>query len=620
MLVALVAIYTLSTIHSNNYLDAELEIIEHNFQSEFFHHSIILTDIAERVLQNPTIVKALANRDRQALLNLSRKLVQTFKNKNGITHVYFHDANRRNLTSLCSPEKWGDLLTRSTLMNTQKSDEIESGIALGDCGNLSLRVAAPVFDNNKLIGFLEIGENISRYTKHIQKLFNIKSFILIEKQRVIRAAYESKQAGNDKISQWDILPEQLIIFSERGELPPVVLQWMKNRTPFSKQHAHKLKILDKIFHVSSIPIKGSNGTALAEVIILNDMTEYWSSTYELMLLMFIGIIVVAILLFVMLNGFLIRLQKKMESEQKALVESEANLTEAQQIAHIGNWSHDLSSNKIKLSDEILRIFKINQDKSEVSYNDFLKNVHPDDRDRVIKAYTDTAKNKLAYDIEYRLLLADDSIKYISVHGKNFYDENELPIRRLGTVEDITLRKTAEIKQRNEDLRYKVLLDNLPQMVFMKDTESRYLLVNKQFSNALGLQPQDMLGKLDDEFYPPELAKKFQNNDGAVMDSGVITEFDQKFIKENGEEFTIHNVKIPILENTGNLLGIVGISWDITEQLAQQLRLEKQLGELLEFKRLTVGRELRMEELETEIQEMKQHIIDLSVDIKEEKND
>ncbi|MCJ7772088.1 MAG: sigma 54-interacting transcriptional regulator [Desulfobacterales bacterium] len=134
---------------------------------------------------------------------------------------------------------------------------------------------------------------------------------------------------------------------------------------------------------------------------------------------------------------------KLRGAEKEIKKTELRLKEAEKIAKIGHWELDLISNTLYWSDEIYRIFEIDPNEFETTYEAFLKIVHPDDRKMVDKAFTDSLKNRTGYDIVHRLLLKNGSIKYVHEKCQTLYDDNEKPLRSIGTVQDITKRKLAE---------------------------------------------------------------------------------------------------------------------------------------------------------------------------------
>ncbi|MDO8310727.1 MAG: PAS domain S-box protein, partial [Sideroxyarcus sp.] len=145
-------------------------------------------------------------------------------------------------------------------------------------------------------------------------------------------------------------------------------------------------------------------------------------------------------------------ERKRAEEQ--LKRSEHSLTEAQRIAHLGNWELDLVHNVLTWSDEIYRIFEIDPEKFGASYEAFLNGIHPDDRELVNKAYADSLSNKMPYDIEHRLLMNDGRVKYVNEKCETHYDEEGKPLRSIGTVYDITERKLDEeaLQRMNRELR------------------------------------------------------------------------------------------------------------------------------------------------------------------------
>ncbi len=129
--------------------------------------------------------------------------------------------------------------------------------------------------------------------------------------------------------------------------------------------------------------------------------------------------------------------------QQALRQSESLLRQAQHLSHIGHWELDLKTDQLSWSDEIFRIFEIDPCKFEASYEAFLNATHPEDREMVNRAYTESVRNRSPYVIEHRLQFPDERIKYVQERCETFYDDNGTPLRSLGTVQDITESKLIE---------------------------------------------------------------------------------------------------------------------------------------------------------------------------------
>ncbi|MET0025220.1 MAG: ATP-binding protein [Sedimenticola sp.] len=136
------------------------------------------------------------------------------------------------------------------------------------------------------------------------------------------------------------------------------------------------------------------------------------------------------------------MQEKLGEDERRLRESEANLAEAQRIAHVGSWSLDLSTNHLAWSDEVYRIFEMEKGTFPATYEAFLECIHPDDREMVDCSYRDAVENRGDYDIEHRLLMADGRVKHVNERCQTFYEDGRA-VRSMGTVQDITEKKRLQ---------------------------------------------------------------------------------------------------------------------------------------------------------------------------------
>lgn len=121
----------------------------------------------------------------------------------------------------------------------------------------------------------------------------------------------------------------------------------------------------------------------------------------------------------------------------------------------------------------------------------------------------------------------------------------------------------ELLQASEN-KYKELLENLPQKIFHKDKNSVYVSCNNNYARDLKIQPDEIAGMTDYDFYTKELAEKYRADDKRIMESGETECIEEKYI-QNGQEVVVQTVKRPLKDEKGNTIGILGIFWDITER-------------------------------------------------------
>lgn len=160
-----------------------------------------------------------------------------------------------------------------------------------------------------------------------------------------------------------------------------------------------------------------------------------------------------------------------------------------------------------------------------------------------------------------------------MNGTLIGDEKGKSLFMAATAIDITERKRAEAALRQSEQRYKTLVENLPQRVFLKDRDLIYVSCNENFARDLGINPEDVAGKSDYDFFATDLAEKYRADDKRVMESGEINDIEEVYIL-GGRETTVHTVKTPVRDEDGEVVGVLGIFWDITEQK----RLERALRE------------------------------------------
>ncbi len=129
--------------------------------------------------------------------------------------------------------------------------------------------------------------------------------------------------------------------------------------------------------------------------------------------------------------------------ETALRRSEGFLAEGQRISHTGTWSWNVASGKVTWSEEHYRIFGFDPEKTEPSFQLFMETVHPEDRSFIERSLDEAIKEKSGFDLEFRIALADGSIKHVQGVGRPAFGASGEVDNYIGTTVDISERKRGE---------------------------------------------------------------------------------------------------------------------------------------------------------------------------------
>jgi PAS domain S-box-containing protein len=218
----------------------------------------------------------------------------------------------------------------------------------------------------------------------------------------------------------------------------------------------------------------------------------------------------------------------------------------------------------------------------------LEAIHPEDRQRSSSIFKRQMQGE-TIDSEYRILTPGGQEKWVSDRAFPIRNADGVLIRLVGIVEDITERKhyEAEILRagdeaeeanrrlsfqnttlENERSFLRAFLDNIPDLMYVKDTDCRFIVANSALAQLVDARnPAELIGKSDFDFFPPEMAKAFYEDEQNVIRSGrplVDREESVSRTKTDKIRYAL-TTKVPLFDSQGFLTGIAGIGRDITER-------------------------------------------------------
>ena len=156
-------------------------------------------------------------------------------------------------------------------------------------------------------------------------------------------------------------------------------------------------------------------------------------------------------------------------------------------------------------------------------------------------------------------------KIILLNAREIFRKNIGSHIILLAMEDITERKLAEERIGEVIRQQQAILDNIPNIAWLKDRDGRYVAVNEPFGRAFGVAPKDLVGKNDYDLYPWERAVKYEKDSRDVMATGTRTYFEESIVDREGKIRYLEKIETPIFNDTGVVIGIIGIAHDITSR-------------------------------------------------------
>jgi PAS domain S-box-containing protein len=158
------------------------------------------------------------------------------------------------------------------------------------------------------------------------------------------------------------------------------------------------------------------------------------------------------------------------------------------------------------------------------------------------------------------------IIWISLTARAVRDAGGTLLYFEGTVQDITRRKQMEEALQNSEALYHSLVETLPVCIFRKDLNGRFTFGNQAFCNSLKRPLEQIIGKIDLDFYPDELASKYHCDDERVIENQEVLEAIEEHQRAGGGRSYVQVLKAPLFDSRGEVRGMQGIFWDITPRM------------------------------------------------------
>lgn len=251
--------------------------------------------------------------------------------------------------------------------------------------------------------------------------------------------------------------------------------------------------------------------------------------------------------------------------EQALRESEAFLRESQHIARIGSYDYDLCRNVWTSTAALDELFGIGAGFPH-DFEAWMSLVHPDDREGMVRyASGDVFGRGIPFDREYRIVRpSDQRVRWVHGRGKLFTDGANVVTRMIGTIQDVTERRLAEVALRESEEKYRFLVDHLSVGVFRSTLRGRFLHVNRKVAEMAGYESVESLLALPAaQFYadPAERDRLFES----LRLNGAVHQRELVGLRRDGTTYPVSVTAVLLRDAGGQPESLLGMVEDVTER-------------------------------------------------------
>ncbi|MBU1237646.1 MAG: histidine kinase [Gammaproteobacteria bacterium] len=271
MCVFAIAIYGIETYIHDQDLAARSTAVVRLFAHKLDRDTNLMMATVRAMFANPAMEDAFRRGDRKTIAELGGPLFKVLRSEHRITHLYLIRPDFVNLYRFHSPDEFGDVIDRVSLLQARDRQVPASGLELGAMGTLTLRLVVPWRRDGVLIGYIEIGEEIEHLIAEIRHSLSVDLLALVEKHFISRDQWQRGQALMQRVGDWDRFATHAALAQTTDRFPATLDDRLLGRLLAGR--TADLQDQGRSLHLAIVPLEDAGKKHIGELIVMRDITD-----------------------------------------------------------------------------------------------------------------------------------------------------------------------------------------------------------------------------------------------------------------------------------------------------------------------------------------------------------
>jgi two-component system sensor histidine kinase/response regulator len=571
---------------TEEYVDGAFLSAQRVFNSAVRANTDKLSATLTLISRDEVLQRAMLAGDRQALLHRARPVLDSLRKEYGVTHFYFMGPDRAVFLRVHQAERHGDVIDRFTATQAQATGKLAAGLELGPIGTFTLRTVVPWRDGDRLIGYIELGEELGYVLDSIREMLGFHLFVTIKKRYLSRQDWVQGMALLDRRAEWDSLPESVIVFQTMQTTSPAIRKALAQED--LPVHAHA-DISDQAgqFRLAHLPLSDAAGRPVGNMLLVRDVSARSAdSRHDTTLAAAVSLAMGGVLLwfFYRVIG---RVEQRLASSQAEIKQSEARFRGLVESSSDWIWEIDANGRYVYASPKVKDL--LGYTPAEVLGKTPFDFMLPEDAERIAQALAGIAAERRQFQmLENRNLHKDGRIVVLETSGMPILNDEGNLLGYRGVDRDITERK------RTEEQLHKLTLavEQSPEGIVITNLDPSIEYVNEAFLRVSGYAREEVIGQNPRILQSGKTPRATYQAMWDALSHGRTWKGELINRRKDGSEYVEFSIITPLRQADGRISHYVEVKEDITER--------KRIGEELDRHRH------HLEELvETRTQELEQ---------------